>query len=141
MKILKTIACLLLFFACSFSAIGQSSTAEKAISKESFYLEIVVVNKTTFKITKLQNSKKKKVEGRFSNTSNLSRLNLAAGSVIEGIFRFDSFASEGGLGTTRVYSGKGKGTLNISKAVNGQGKKISCPPLCKKSVDIGLVLK
>ena len=139
MNALKKFSSLLVFMAITLLGMGQSSPKE--IKKETFQVKIEVLRTGSLKLSSMVNSKRKRIRAELYDTYHLSSLKLDKGSIILGQFRFESFASAGGLGTTRVMSGKGKGTLRFSKVTNAKGIKIACPPLCKKSAKVGVHIK
>lgn len=136
MHTLKTVSSLVILFLFALVANGQSAEARSNIKGERFYLKIIVVEDGQFSISNMIKTSGESMEMELIDSSDLSSLKLALGSVIEGTFSFESFSSDGGLGGTRVM--KGKGTLRFSKVVDTKGNSIVCPPLCRKSVKIGL---
>ncbi len=61
---------------------------------------------------------------------------LEAGSKIEGNFRFSSFASAGGLGSTRTYKGNGDGILRILKISDAKGQKMKAERSSVQNIEI-----
>jgi len=115
-----------LFVSTSLSA---QSSKNHPLTKESFKVKLKV-EKSNVRVLSFVDSKgrKRRAEGFYESGDVIPFKALKAGSIVEGVFRFDSFASEGGLGTTRVAKGQGKGYLKILK-IDFNGKLF--PPSSK----------
>lgn len=146
MRNLMIIFSLSFFFITSLAA-QESKTVD--MTKTTFSVELKVTKTNTFKIESFTSSWGQKVKASILDAKELAQLKLKPGTLIKGRFRFDRFsydgglggtrfASEGGLGTTRVANGKGRGKLTFSNITGPDGRKVACPPLCTKSVRLGL---
>jgi len=115
---MKTIAFVLsLVLLSNLSLSAQTDGKTHPITKESFKVKIKVQKKQSFDIISFVSSKGEKRSAKIIDPGELTELKLTPGTVIEGIFRFDTFASDGGLGTTRVAKGRGKGDLRVSNII------------------------
>lgn len=126
---------LILAFGCTLSLTAQK---EREMTKSKFTLELTYTRHKTFKVLSFTSAEGRSYKCELTETAALSELRLPAGAVLTGTFQFETFASEGGLGTTRVAHGKGKGKFNITGAVDAKGIKLGCPPLCDRVIDLGL---
>ena len=113
---MKTISLIFsLVLLCSFTLSAQKSAAkDHPITQESFIMKLKVQKNGTIQVLSFISSKRKKRSAKITNPGELAKLNLKAGTTIEGTYRFSTFASAGGLGSTRVVKGKGMGELNVS---------------------------
>ena len=111
MKTLALIFGLALLSGTTLSA--QSTGKAHPITKETFKVKLKVSEKQTLQVLRFVSSKGKKRKAEITSPGDLPVKTLKPGTIIEGIFRFTTFATEGGLGTTRIYKGKGKGALQI----------------------------
>ncbi len=150
MKTIISILSVLVFF--SLPGMAQSGKTSYDITKDQFNLNIKVGKNNSYKLQSIKSSKGKKIRAELYDLKDLASLKLKPGSEISGRFRFSKFATEGGLGTTRVnefasagglgttrvISGRGTGTFKLSKVKGPDRKTVGCPPLCKKSVKLGL---
>ena len=112
MKFTLLLAALLVMTSLS----AQSSSKNHPITKESFKVKLKV-EKSNVRVLSFVDSKgrKRRAEGFYESGDVIPFKALKAGTIVEGVFRFDSFASAGGLGSTRVAKGQGKGYLKVLK--------------------------
>ena len=91
--------------------LAQSATEMHPITKDSFKVSLVIVKNQTLKVLSFVSFKGEKIKAEIIRQGDLSTKEMRPGYQINGIFKFTSFASDGGLGTTRVLKGKGVGDL------------------------------
>ncbi len=133
MKPMVTILSLLI--ACSVTLTAQSSNQN--ILQETFKIKIAVLENNNYEVLSFVASDNQPYHALVVNPGDLPSLLLSPGAVIDGYFRFESFASEGGLGTTRVYKGKGYGRLRIAKIRNTESGKVPVP---SQTIQLGLAI-
>jgi hypothetical protein len=115
---MKTIAILFsLFLMSSFTLSAQSKSQAHPITKETFKVKLKVEKNRSFSILAFVSSKGTKRKAKVTKPGELTRLKLKPGTIIEGTFQFSTFASDGGLGTTRIVKGEGKGDLKVSNII------------------------
>ncbi|MCB0693592.1 MAG: hypothetical protein KDC19_05080 [Saprospiraceae bacterium] len=95
----------------SLSLCAQSDSKDHPITRETFKMKIRVEKDHSFRVLSFVSSKGVKRSAEIVRPGELSSLKLKPGMVLEGSFRFSTFASDGGLGTTRVAKGLGRGDL------------------------------
>ncbi len=115
MKTINLILGLMLTSTLILSA--QSPEKAHPITKKSFTIQLNVQKNGTLKVVSFVSFEGEKRSAKIVHAGELAKKELKPGTVIEGTFRFNSFASEGGLGTTRIAKGKGKGYLKISNII------------------------
>lgn len=109
------------------------------MTKEKFQLELQFVKGTSFKALSMTSKAGVVYEIEVKYQGKKPALRIQPGAILRGEFRFETFASEGGLGTTRGGGGKGVGTFKIDTAVDAKGIKLGgCPPVCERVIDLGL---
>ncbi len=116
MKPIMTIFSFLLLSAATLTA--QSS--DQNILQETFRIRIAVQENNSYQVVLLVDSHNNSHNAAVIDPGELTSLSLNPGAVIDGYFRFETFASEGGLGTTRAYRGKGYGKLRIARIRGGE---------------------
>lgn len=124
MKVTNFLTALLLCM-CSLTLSAQSTKDSHPITEESFELKIELTQKKSLKVVEFISAKGKKLTAQITSPGDVPLKTIAVGTIIVGEFRFNSFASDGGLGTTRAYKGKGVGVLKITKpkeASNGKNR-------------------
>ncbi len=100
-----------LIFLTNFTLTAQSDGKSHPITKESFKVKLKVQKNRTIEVISFVSSKGQKISAKLTNPGGLSRYKLQPGCIVEGSFKFTTFASEGGLGTTRKFKGIGIGEM------------------------------
>lgn len=100
-----------LIFLTSFTLTAQSDGKSHPITKESFKVKLKVQKNRTIEVISFVSSKGQKISAKITSPGDIPRNILQPGSIIEGNFRFETFATEGGLGTTRRIKGIGSGEM------------------------------
>lgn len=109
---MKTISLMIgLVLISSFSLFSQSAEKGLPITQKSFKVKLKVEKNRTFSFISFISSKGQKRKAKVTDPGKLSSLKLKPGTILEGTYQFSTFASEGGLGTTRIVRGEGKGSL------------------------------
>jgi len=104
---------------------AQSNRTQHPTTQKTYKMVFQVQKNQSLRLVSFADTKKGPVQAYFTSPGDVPGLKLPPGARVEGYFKFSSFASAGGLGSTRVYSGNGKGTLKILKMVDHKGNKIS----------------
>jgi hypothetical protein len=136
MKTVLITATLFLTFVISLSA--QQARPGRDLTKEEFNIKLSCTKGKTCKVLSFTSAEGVAYKPKIIDAGALNELNIPARAILSGTFRFESFASDGGLGGTRVQKGKGYGKLQLSDAVDARGVKLGCPPLCERVIDLGL---
>lgn len=111
-----------LFLLATLSLAAQSKSEHHPITQETFALTLEVGQNQSLQLLSFTSAKGKRLTAEITHPGDLSLKQLKAGMSIAGIFQFESFASEGGLGTTRTFPGRGKGELREIK-IRGKGER------------------
>lgn len=112
MRIIVLLAALLVMSNLS----AQSKEKNHPITKETFKVKLKIEKNKRVSVLSFVDSKgrNRKAEGFYESGDVIPLFQSKPGTIITGTFQFDSFASAGGLGTTRVVKGEGKGYLKIT---------------------------
>lgn len=102
-----------LFFGLFLTTVvlAQPASEMHPITKDSFKVSLVIDKNQTLIVLSFVSSKGERIKAQIISQGDLSTKEMRPGHKINGIFQFTSFASDGGLGTTRVLRGKGVGDL------------------------------
>ena len=102
-----------LFFGLFLTTVvlAQPAAEMHPITKDSFKVSLVIDKNQTLKVLSFVSSKGERIKAQIIRQGDLSTKEMRPSHNINGIFQFTSFASDGGLGTTRVLRGKGVGDL------------------------------
>lgn len=125
----------LLFFTTGMQA--QSTDRKHPITQETFQLKLRVEKNRTPSVLQFVSQKGERRNAQITSPGDIPALKLPPGTILEGEFRFESFASDGGLGGTRAYDVIGKGPMKINAVLNPKGERVRSN---LKSVD-GLVIR
>jgi len=101
----------------SFTICAQSSGQKHPITRETFRVTLKVDKNQDVQLVRFTSSKGEKRTATLLKWGDIPNKRLQPGTVIVGEFRFSTFASDGGLGTTRVWTGEGTGNLKVSKVI------------------------
>lgn len=114
-----------LSFLTSLSVAAQSGSKDHPITRESFKMKLRVEKDRSFRVLSFVSSKGVKRSAEIVRPGELTSLKLKPGMVLEGTYRFSTFASEGGLGTTRVAKGWGWGDMKNAVIVTEVNPMVS----------------
>jgi hypothetical protein len=113
MRILLILTTML--FTCTIYA--QSTGKKHPITRETFRVTLKIDDNQDVQLVRFATKKGEKQKAIMLSWGDVPNKRFQPGTVIIGEFRFSTFASDGGLGTTRVWTGKGKGNLTVSKVI------------------------
>lgn len=112
-------------FCLAFSTLNaQAGRKAHPITKDSYKMVFEVQKNKSLKILSFKSTKGKKYRAQITSPGDIPLFKLEPGSKVEGTYRFSSFASAGGLGSTRAYKGNGDGVLRILKISDAKGQKL-----------------
>ncbi len=96
---------------------AQSSDKKHPITRETFRVTLKIDKNQEVQLVRFASTEGEKRKATLLNWGDVPRKRLKPGTVIIGEFRFSTFASDGGLGGTRIWTGEGTGNLKVSKVI------------------------
>ncbi|MEM6378061.1 MAG: hypothetical protein AAF705_07605, partial [Bacteroidota bacterium] len=96
---------------------AQSNKETQPITKVAFKMVYEVQKNNSLKVIIFQPIKgnKKVSKVKIIDSKSIPGYELKPGTKVTGTFNFSTFASDGGLGGTRIYRGKGTGIIMIGE--------------------------
>jgi len=108
---------LLAALALTVTTQAQSVEKKHPITLETFRVTFKIDKKQNVQLVRFATTGGDKLKATLLKWGDIPNKRLQPGTVIVGEFRFSSFASEGGLGTTRIWTGQGTGNLIVAKVI------------------------
>ncbi len=138
MKTIKTIISLFVFCAFCNITFAQNALTKEEIKKERFTMSFTMGSNNQVNQLKIKSSKGKSFIIFITYKRELNNLKLDPGTIVNGMFRFNKVTNLDSVSGKVI---EGTGTLTFKSVKSRSGKQVACPPLCKKSIKLGLKLK
>ena len=117
-------AIIIMFFGSLCSIQAQTETGKD----QTYQLTIEIDKKGNPSLTSFHDPNGHKLKAEIQSAISIVNLGLQTATIVEGTLRVTSFASAGGLGSTR--NGDGQGILEIDKITDQNGHEQKCVAAC-----------